>query len=89
MVRRAKNLRMREFSWTILVSIHDNKFTWRKELKKFKDTIWGATLGHIYWEHVYNMPHHYNIVFYQLHSFFIVAGSCEALTHRIQIDAGV
>jgi hypothetical protein len=39
MVRWVKNSRRREFSQTIPVSIHDNKFIWRKKLKMFKDTI--------------------------------------------------
>jgi hypothetical protein len=39
MVRRVKNSRMKEIGWTILISIHDNKITWRKVLKIFKDII--------------------------------------------------
>jgi hypothetical protein len=39
MVRWVKNSRMKEIGWTILISIHDNKITWRKVLKIFKDII--------------------------------------------------
>jgi hypothetical protein len=39
MVRPVNNSHRREFSLTIPISIHDNKFTWRKEHTMFKDNI--------------------------------------------------
>jgi hypothetical protein len=37
MIRWVKNSCMKEINRTILVSIHDNKITWRKVLEMFKD----------------------------------------------------
>jgi hypothetical protein len=80
---------MKEVSQTILSSIHDNKITWRKVLKMFKDINQRPTLGHIYLEHIYDILCHHNRVFYKLQSFIVAAGSCKALTHRVQVASGV
>jgi hypothetical protein len=44
MIRRVKDSRLKEYSMTMIVSIHDNKITWRKGLKMFKVVILRPTI---------------------------------------------
>jgi hypothetical protein len=91
MIRRVKNLRVSEFSQTILGFIHDNVCYMEIDIKGLLQVLakTNLLLRHIYREHLHNLARRHSRVIHELISFVFSVGGHKSLARRIQVGPRV